>query len=163
MDGIGGTYEALRGRPFAALPSYLEIVREMAPFGINYVVNARTFPDLDAAINLAREWGASEFLLLPEEPANGEEGVDRGTLSALQNWIGRYRGTVPLAISERHANDVCRGTLSVEKGLRAYAHIDANGFLKRSSHHREGVLIGPGGVIEALGHLEDRAAEGQQP
>jgi sulfatase maturation enzyme AslB (radical SAM superfamily) len=163
MDGIGDTYEALRGRPFAALRSHLEFVREMAPFGINYVVNTRTLPDLDTAINLAREWGASEFLLLPEEPADGKGGVDRETLSALQNWIGRYRGAVPLAISESHANDDCRGALSAENGLRAYAHIDASGFLKRSSYDREGVLIGSGGVMEALRRLENRQEEGQQP
>lgn len=163
MDGISETYEALRGRPFAALRSHLEIVREMAPFGINYVVNARTFPDLDTAINLAREWGASEFLLLPEEPTDRTGGVDQGTLSALQNWIDRYRGALPLAISESHANDVCRETLSVENGLRAYAHIDANGFLKRSSYDKKGVLIGPGGVMEALRRLEDWPAEGHQP
>ncbi len=67
MDGIGATYEALRGRAFTALQSRVEIVREIAPFGINYVVNALTFAELDAAADIAAEWGASEFLLLPEQ------------------------------------------------------------------------------------------------
>lgn len=31
MDGIGATYEGLRGRPFAALLSRLKIVRDIAP------------------------------------------------------------------------------------------------------------------------------------
>jgi hypothetical protein len=163
MDGIGATYEALRGRQFAALRSRVEIVRAIAPFGINYVVNARTLPDLDAALELSGEWGASEFLLLPEQPVGGTTGIDQKTLSALRRWIGRYRGRIPLAISESHANEVCCRRFSEEHSLKAYAHIDANGFLKRSSYDTEGVLIGPGGVMEALRHLENRAAEGQQP
>jgi len=160
MDGVGATYEALRGRPFAALRSRLEIVREMAPFGINFVINSRTFADLDGAIDLARECGASEFLLLPEEPVDGTGGVDQETLSALQEWVAKYRGAVPLAISESHSKDVCSDTLSAEAGLRAYAHVDANGFLKRSSYDKGGALIGPGGVMEALRQLEAGLAEG---
>jgi MoaA/NifB/PqqE/SkfB family radical SAM enzyme len=155
MDGIGATYEALRGRPFAALQSRIEIVREIAPFGINYVVNARTLRNLDAALELAGEWGASEFLLLPEQPVDGTTGIDEETLSALRVWIGQYGGRIPLAISESHANQVFCETSSEEHSLRAYAHIDANGFLKRSSYDTEGVLIGPGGVMEALRHLEN--------
>jgi MoaA/NifB/PqqE/SkfB family radical SAM enzyme len=162
MDGIGATYEALRGRPFAALRSRVKIVRDIAPFGINYVVNARTLPDLDAALAFAREWGASEFLLLPEQPVGRTTGIDRQTLSALAMWIGQYRGHIPLAISETHADEAFCETSSEERHLRAYAHIDANGFLKRSSYDPKGVLIGPGGVIDALQHFENGAAEGQQ-
>ncbi len=53
MDGVGPTYEALRGRPFEALRRRLDTVSALAPFGINFVVNARTLPDLDAATTLA--------------------------------------------------------------------------------------------------------------
>jgi MoaA/NifB/PqqE/SkfB family radical SAM enzyme len=163
MDGIGATYESLRGRRFAGLWSRLEIVRDIAPFGINYVVNARTLQDLDAALEFAVERGASEFLLLPEQPVDGTTGIDQETLSALRTWIGRYRGQIPLAISESHAVEICCRAFSEEGGCGSYAHIDANGFLKRSSYDTEGVLIGPGGVMEALWHLENRAAEGQRP
>lgn len=161
VDGVGATYEALRGRPFASIRSQLEIVREIAPFGINFVVNSQTFADLDDAIDLARECGASEFLLLPEEPVDGMGGVEQETLSALQEWVAQYRGAVPLAISESHSKDVCSAAAFVESGLRAYAHVDANGFLKRSSYDKEGVLIGPGGVIEALQKLHAGSVEGQ--
>lgn len=161
VDGVGATYEALRGRPFAAIRSRLEIVREMAPFGINFVVNSRTLADLDGAIDLARACGASEFLLLPEEPVDGTGGVDQETLSALQEWVAQYRGAVPLAISESHSKNVCSVTLSPDVGLRDYAHVDANGFLKRSSYDKGGVLIGPGGVMEALRQLEAGPVEGQ--
>ncbi len=162
VDGVGTTYEELRGRPFAAIRSQLEIVREIAPFGINFVVNSRTFADLDGAIDLARECGAGEVLLLPEEPVDGMGGVEPETLCALQKWVAQYRGAVPLAISESHSKAVCSDAPCAEAGLRAYAHVDANGFLKRSSYDKGGVLIGPGGVMEALQKLEAGPVEGQK-
>ena len=162
VDGVGTTYEELRGRPFAAIRSQLEIVREIAPFGINFVVNSRTFADLDGAIDLARECGAGEVLLLPEEPVDGMGGVEPETLCALKKWVAQYRGAVPLAISESHSKAVCSDALCAEAGLRAYAHVDANGFLKRSSYDKGGVLIGPGGVMEALQKLEAGPVEGQK-
>ncbi len=52
VDGVGYTYQELRGRSFAALRRRLETVRTLAPFGINFVVNARTLSDLDPATTL---------------------------------------------------------------------------------------------------------------
>src|SRR5438094_3820535 len=45
VDGVGATYESLRGRPFGALRSQRAIIREMATVGMNFVVNARTLRD----------------------------------------------------------------------------------------------------------------------
>lgn len=89
VDGIGATYESLRGQPFGALRSQLAIVHEIAPFGISFVVNARTLPDLDAAIELGSQFGATELLLLPEEPVAGTGGIDLPTLHTLRQWVGR--------------------------------------------------------------------------
>lgn len=100
MDGIGATYEALRGRPFESLRRRLDMLHQLAPFGINFVVNARTLPDLDAASVLADEVGAAEFLLLPEQPVRGRGGIDDHTTQELHRWISTYRGPVPLTISE---------------------------------------------------------------
>lgn len=61
MDGVGATYEGLRGRPFMEFRRRLESIRPIAPFGINYVVNSRTLPDLDAAVKLAADLGALSF------------------------------------------------------------------------------------------------------
>lgn len=160
VDGVGQTYECLRGTPFGALRSQLAIIKEVAPFGINFVVNARTLLDLDAAIELGNQFGASEFLLLPEQPVHGTRGIDPATLCAMYEWVDRYRGGITLAISESHSGNIACGRMEGEKGLRAYAHIDANGFLKRSSYDNKGVLIGPDGVIEALRRLENWPAEG---
>ena len=103
MDGTGPTYEALRGRSFSALRSTLTVLPTVAPFGINYVVNARTMPDLNSAIDLAADFGASEFLLLPERPAKGQGGIDAKTKAALRAWTRQYGGRVPLAVSEAGA------------------------------------------------------------
>ena len=163
MDGVGATYEALRGRPFAALRQCLETVHALAPFGINFVVNSRTLPDLDAATRLAAEVGAAEFLLLPEQPARGRSGIDHSTVQALRRWVSLYRGTVPLTVSEAGADGLptCN-PLVRETGLRAYAHIDASGVLKRSSFDSHGVPIGADGVMRTLDRLRSLQEDGNE-
>lgn len=155
MDGVGATYEMVNGRFFSSLLRSFDTLRELAPFGINFLVNSRTFPDLDAAIALAAEVGATEFLLLPEQPVSGSGGIDNHTIQALSNWVNSYRGTIPLRVSEAGANGLptCN-PLVLETGLRAYAHIDASGVLKRSSFDEYGVVIGADGVMQALKTLE---------
>ena len=154
MDGIDATYERLRGRPFNALRQRLSEIREIAPFGINYVVNSDTLPDIDAAAAFAEKAGASEFLLLPEQPVNGQGGITDDTLRALRDWVGRYSSDMRLAVSERGSEGMptCNPFVN-ETGLRAYAHVDAHGVLKRTSYEREGVIIGPDGIMSALAQL----------
>jgi pyruvate-formate lyase-activating enzyme len=163
MDGVGATYEALRGRPFAQLRRRLEMVATLAPFGINFVVNARTLPDLDAATALADELGAAEFLLLPEQPVRGTGGIDNWAAEALRQWVFSYRGPTPLTISIGGSEGlpICR-PLERDSGLRAYAHIDASGVLKRTSFDRSGVPIGETGVMSALSLLQVHLEEEQQ-
>jgi sulfatase maturation enzyme AslB (radical SAM superfamily) len=162
MDGVGSTYEALRGRSFAALRRRLETLRTLAPFGINYVVNARTLPDLNAAIELAAEVGAAEFLLLPEQHTRDGGGIDHETVLALRGWVSLYRGTVPLSVSEAGADGLptCN-PLAQETGLRAYAFIGALGTLKRSSFDVNGTPIGERGLMRALDVLRTLCGEGK--
>jgi MoaA/NifB/PqqE/SkfB family radical SAM enzyme len=154
MDGVGTTYEALRGRPFERLRQRLREIRDFVPFGINCVVNSATLPDLDAAAMIAADFGAREFLLLPEQPVHGQGGIDAATSGELQRWVRRYRGPVPLTVSEAGADGLptC-DPLPAEKGLRAYAHIDASGVLRPSSFAADGVAIGADGLMHALGRL----------
>jgi len=163
MDGVGNTYEALRGRPFVAFREQMKQLRHLAPFGINFVVNAQTFPDLDAAIELAADVGASEFLLLPEQPTRTGPGIDSPTTTALRDWVHFYRGCVPLTISEAGSDGlpICN-PLSGEDGLRSYAHIDAAGVLKRSSYALDGVPLKGCGVIAALQLLRKFLSEDTQ-
>ena len=158
IDGIGVTYEKIRKRSFSALLQKLEVIREIAPFGINYLVNHLTLPEIDAAITLATEVGASEFLLLPELPANKNSGIDERTMRALRRWVKSYDGPVPLTVSEVGQDGMpIADPLPRESGLRAYAHIDAFGMIKKSSYDEYGIPIGMEGVIKALEELSSNA------
>lgn len=154
MDGIGATYERLRGRPFKLLEQRLSAIRATAPFGINYVINSDTLHDIDAAAAFADKAGASEFLLLPEQPVNGRGGIDAVTARNLQHWIQRYAGNMRLAVSESGAEGMptCNPFRN-ETGLRVYAHIDARGVLKHTSYDSDGVAIGSDGFMSALAQL----------
>jgi len=154
MDGVGPTYESIRGRSFNALLERIAALRRVARFGINFVVNSKTIGDLDAAVQLAAGFGASEFLLLPEEPIGRGGGIDNETTITLRKWVNGYRGSIPLAISEGGAEGLptC-DPLNAETGLSAFAHIDASGAIKRTSYDKSGILIREDGVMAALGKL----------
>jgi sulfatase maturation enzyme AslB (radical SAM superfamily) len=151
MDGVGSTYETLRGQRFDALLERIRAIRRLSPFGINFVVNSRTFPDLTKAAQISEDLGACEFALLPEVPTIKSCGIDGLTRMAMVDWIANYRGSVPLSISELGAAGlpVCV-PFAKEKGLRAHAHIDASARLKRCSYDRDGVAVGASGIMEAL-------------
>lgn len=154
MDGIGATYERLRNRPFDALQRRLDAIKRTVPFGINYVVNEDTLPDIAIAAAFAENAGASEFLLLPERPAKGRPGLTADTANTLRMWVKRYSGSLRLAVSEADSEGMptCN-PLQHETGLRAYAHIDANGVLKRTSFDNQGVTITSDGISPALREL----------
>lgn len=162
MDGVSQTYTALRGRDFAALQDRLGFARRIAPFGINYLINARTFPDINAAMKLAEEAGASELLLLPERRTGNSEGIDPITRRALRNWVANAKSGIRMAVSEADSDGlpVCQ-PLKKETGLRAFAHIDASGTLKRSSFDITGTPIGPDGILHALQALQQRSEDMQ--
>ena len=119
MDGVGRTYEAIRGRPFDAFLRCLCAVRAMSRFGLNYVVNRRTLPDLDAAAAIAADAGASELLLLPEMPVGTGGGIDPTTRSALAGWVATYRGPVSLSVATSGADGLpTSDPLPEDAGLR---------------------------------------------
>ena len=155
MDGIENTYETIRGRPFSALLDKFEIIRDISQFGINFLVNDLTCPDLDNAIELASKVGASEFLLIPELPSDKNSiAIDQETILRLRKWVSDYKGDISLSVSEagRDLLPTCEAFPN-ELGLRAYAHIDASGYLKYSSFDKEGVMIENNDVMCALNKL----------
>jgi len=81
-------------------------------------------------------------------------------LQGLRRWVESYRGPLRLSINEASADGfpIC-DPLVEERGLRAYAHIDATGVLKRSSYHDTGVPLGEGGVLKALQQLAHELEE----
>lgn len=82
-------------------------------------------------------------------------GIDNETTITLRKWVNKYRGDVPLSVSEGNADGLptCN-SLNVETGLSAFAHIDASGVMKRTSYDFSGVPIGESGVMKALTKLK---------
>jgi len=160
MDGVGSTYESIRCRPFDTLLERITALSRIAPFGINYVVNSKTIRDIDTAALLAADLGASEFLLIPEVYVGRGKGIGCEATIKLQNWVSRYRGCVPLAVSEGGAEGLptCN-PFKNETGLTSFAHIDVNGVIKRTSYDTSGVYISEDGVIAALDKLKAKKQE----
>lgn len=159
VDGVGATYETLRGRSYPELLQRVELISATFRLGINCVVNASTLPDLDAVADVAAAAGAEELLLLPERPTRGRQGCDPHVVDTLHRWIGRYRGPVPLALSEGDAGSLRTAVpLPRETGLRSYAHIDASGMLRRTSYDVLGERVDGGGIMAAIDRLEQRGA-----
>ncbi len=156
VDGVGRTYEEQRGKPFSSLLRGIESIATLSPFGINVVVNERTVAELDAISELAQKFGASELLLLPQQATTVVASIDEVVGRALQDWVSNYRGTVRLAVSEAGAAGLptC-DPLPDERGLHAYAHIDASGMLRASSYSPAGAKIGDAGVLSALKRLRN--------
>lgn len=160
MDGVGATYESIRRRSFSALVARLKHVRSISRFGLNIVINERTLPDLDEAAIIAADAGACELLLLPQVPVRGVPAIPPDTLQGLRRWVDSYRGPLKLCINEASADGfpTC-DPLAKERGLHAYAHIDAMGVLKPSSYAETGVQLGEGGVLHAFDQLAHDLAE----
>ncbi len=157
MDGIGTTYEKIRGKAFEELLAKISLVRKSFPFGINYVVNTDTIRQLDEAVRVAEDKGASEFLLLPEVALGRGKCISIEALEFMKKWIKDYRGRLRLSISESHAEalPICH-PFKHDIGLRAYAHIDANGILKKTSFDRKGVSLNKENIMEALETLRNQ-------
>lgn len=156
VDGVGRTYEDQRGKQFASLLRGMESIATLSPFGINVLVNERTVTELDAMSELAQKVGASELLLLPQQATTAVASMDGVVGRALQDWVSNYRGKVRLAVSEAGASGlpVC-DPLPDERGLQAYAHIDASGLLRTSSYSPAGEKIEDAGVMSALKRLRN--------
>ncbi|MDX2298385.1 MAG: radical SAM protein [Xanthomonadaceae bacterium] len=156
VDGVGRTYEEQRGKQFASLLRGVESIATLSSFGINVVVNERTVAELDAMSELAHKVGASELLLLPQQATTEVTSMDGVVGRALQDWVSNYRGKVRLAVSEAGASGLptC-DPLPDERGLQAYAHIDASGMLRASSYSPAGAKIGDAGVLSALKRLRN--------
>ncbi|GBG38679.1 hypothetical protein NJB14197_35500 [Mycobacterium montefiorense] len=160
VDGVGATYEALRGRPFSQLLSALDRIGDAFKFGLNCVVNEMTLSDLDAIADLASTVGAAELLLLPEHAVRARSGCRSEVLGELHAWVGTYCGPVPLAIGQGELGPVAVARpLPHETGLRAYAHIDASANLRRNSYGANREKIDHRGVMAAARRLERRDAE----
>jgi MoaA/NifB/PqqE/SkfB family radical SAM enzyme len=154
VDGVGRTYERLRGRSYPALLERLAALRRIAPFGINVVVNDDTIAELDALAELATLTGASELLLLPEQRAGAGAGASPEVVESLRTWVRGYAGEVPLAVSEEGAEGLpVADPFADQPAIEQYAHVDASGVLRPTSFAAYGVEIGKRGLLTAYRQL----------
>lgn len=154
MDGVGDTYEEIRGRPFRSLLENIRLLSKYLSFGINFLVNKKTIDELEQVTELASELGASEVLILPEEPVRQGSGIGPEVLKDLKKWVWNYSGTIPLSISDRYSKGFpfC-DPKPEESDLQSYAHVDASGALKPTSFHCKGIKI-EGSIIQSLEKLK---------
>lgn len=158
MDGLGDTYERLRGRSFAKFLSQLGLVNEIAPFGINYVLNYDTLPDLREAVSFSEQLGAKEFLILPEMDKRGEFSSD--VISKLKNFLTGYSGELPLRINQNCADGMpIAQPFRNDDPLLAYAFVDAMGRLKNTSYQLGGISITGKSIIEGLASLRTQSGQ----
>lgn len=154
MDGVGDTYEGIRGRSFSTLLENIILMSEYVPFGINFLVNKKTIDELEQVTEIASELGASEVLILPEEPIRQGSGIGSEVLEDLKKWVWNYSGTIPLSISDRYSKGFpfC-DPKPEESDLQTYAHVDASEVLKPTSFHHKGIKI-EGSIIKSLEKLK---------
>jgi pyruvate-formate lyase-activating enzyme len=156
MDGIGPTYERLRGRSFAEFRRRLELVATIAPFGLNVVVNNETVSELDGIRAFAEDVGAVELLLLPEQPVGDRPGISSDDAARLARWIRAATPSVRLAISRAGAAEgmPLADPFGDEPPLDAHAHLDARGILRRDAYARDGVVVGDS-IMQSLDELRN--------
>lgn len=158
VDGVGVTYERLRDRPFAAVRDAAARLRSVAPIGINTVVNADTVGELDDLVEFAADVGASELLLLPEQPNAATPGISDADAERLVRWVRAARPPVRLAIS-RSGLEASVPTVEPIRGehpLDAHLHVDATGVLRPHAYAPVGTPIADS-ILEAIHTLRQVA------
>lgn len=106
VDGVGTTYERLRGRPFAAVVQAAGLLSSLAPFGINAVINADTVGELDDLAAFADEVGASNCCSCRSSPPRLPPASATPTHSASSNGPQphepRSDSRFPVPVSKQH-------------------------------------------------------------
>ncbi|WP_435178757.1 radical SAM protein [Actinacidiphila sp. bgisy145] len=158
VDGVGATYERLRGRRFAAVARAAGLLNSLAPFGINAVVNADTVGELDDLAKFAGDVGAAELLLLPEQPTSVTPGISDADAQRLVEWAATARTSIRLTISRTglEAALPIAEVIPGELPLDAHMHLDAAGVLRPHAYASTGVPVG-GSIMDAVKTLRETA------
>ena len=134
----------VRAAPASAVsggPSAATLLRSVAPIGINAVVNADTIGELDDLAGFAVDVGASELLLLPEQPTAATPGISVVDAERLVRWIRTARTRVRLAISRSGLEALVPAVEVIpgERPLDAHMHVDASGVLRPHAYASVGM------------------------
>jgi sulfatase maturation enzyme AslB (radical SAM superfamily) len=155
VDGVGATYERLRGRSFTDLQAAVCMARDISDFGINTVVNDETIHELDNIAAFAINNGASELLLLPQQPTRRAPGIDVVTQQRLMAWLDRRPSCLRVAVSAMGVEPgmSVATPFPAEPEMAGHLHIDASAILRPSAFSTAGVPVG-GSLLDAIQQLE---------
>lgn len=129
----------------------IECLAKDIQIGINYLLNERTFLDLEDAIKCCTDASVKEILLLPQMKTDCCSGVGKGFLSMVDDWL--MSATLPLRVTmSAFSSDGMKSIVPIpgDVGVRQYLHISAEGVLKTSSVAKSGVQIGKRSLIQAI-------------
>ncbi len=134
------------------------MLRSVAPIGINAVVNAETIAEVDQLAEFAAEVGASELLLLPEQPTVARPGISDADAERLVRWVRAVKPPVRLAISRSglEASLPVAEPIADESSLDAHLHIDATGVLRPNAYSLVETPVGDS-ILDAVRALKEAA------
>ncbi|MFG0306876.1 MAG: radical SAM protein [Phycisphaerales bacterium JB040] len=150
IDGIGDTYERLRGRPFSSITESAQAITHSTRLGVNTVVNGDTLPELDEILQKCETLGACELLLLPEYGPTGCN-LNNNSLDELASWIRNQATNVRIAVSSQGSELLNVPLLDTGEDHLAYLHITADCILKKCSFSSTGTtLSGDGKLLQSI-------------
>lgn len=139
-----------------ALP--VELIQKLAirfNVGINYLLTDVTFGQLESTIKEAALLGVQEVLILPVIGTGRVMPMNQKRIMELDCWLRSFPSPIRLTVSENGAENLTAVTaIPGESGLRQYAHIAADGVLKRSSFMADGIIIGDKTISDILKEKE---------
>jgi MoaA/NifB/PqqE/SkfB family radical SAM enzyme len=140
VDAPEPTYSAIRGRSFERVEQNLEYVRGRIPFGINTVVNDQTVSALEPLAARIMEWGATDWLLLPEV-SRGVFTLDEASWQVLNEFIRSHSRRIDLRVTADATQFLGGPFLFLAGADFDYAHISADGFARLCSYSTGGVSL----------------------
>ncbi|MBQ3340559.1 MAG: radical SAM protein [Kiritimatiellae bacterium] len=131
--------------------SRIENLARHLQIGINYLLNAQTFPMLMDAIERSAQIGVKEFLLLPQVRTKRCQGVDSQFVAMVDDWLLSTKLPLRVTVSAL-CSDSMKAVVPIpgDVGARQYLHISADGILRISSFGTDGVPIKKNGIIQAI-------------
>jgi MoaA/NifB/PqqE/SkfB family radical SAM enzyme len=155
IDGPEPYYSSIRGQHLQSLMERLQRVAGRIPLGINTVINPDTLPHLDEMAALVRSVGAVDWLLLPEVRA-GEFILSDSEWRVFDKWIAERRLDMDLRVATEAAKHLTCPLL-LEDPPESYAHISADGHLRRCSYSTGGIRLEGMTVAAALRGLKQKS------
>jgi MoaA/NifB/PqqE/SkfB family radical SAM enzyme len=156
IDGPEPQYSSIRGRSLSELVTKLKGIAGRIPFGINTVINQTTLTHLDEIAALVKELGAVDWLILPEV-VNGRFTLSEFEWRALDDWITKRRQDMELRVTSE-ATTRLKGPFPLEDRAEDYAHISADGHIRRCSYGTGGVVLKDRSIMDAIRELNFRSS-----